>query len=159
MQHKNKVTMMSVRYNNKSMCDYGYHFEWYYLYPYIEKGLQLFPDMEITRDIVELADNIRYELFKNDQLATLKELCFSKIYQFNLNVRLLPKWLWEQFTEKYVFEKVSWNYLELAIPKFLSKHSGGTLVYNKKPYTLFPVKEIFVRNSNNGQWERHNFPI
>ena len=34
---KNKVTMMSVRYNNKRMCDCGYHFEWYYLYPYIEK--------------------------------------------------------------------------------------------------------------------------
>ena len=113
--------------------------------------------MEITRDIVEFADNIRYELFKNDQLVTLKEFCFSKIYQFNLNVRLLPKWLWEQFTEKYVFEKVSWNYLEFAIPRFLSKHLGGRLVYNKK--TLFPVKEIFVRNSNNGQWERHNFPI
>ena len=129
---KNKVTMMSVRYNNKGMCDCGYHFEWYYLYPYIEKGLQLYPDMEITKDIVELADNIRYELFKNDQLVTLKEFCFSKIYQFNLNVRLLPKGLWEQFNEKYVFEKVSWNYLEFAIPRFLSKHLGGTLVYNKK---------------------------
>ena len=121
------------------MCDCGYHFEWYYLYPYIEKGLQLFPDTEITRDVVELVDSIRYELFKNDQFVTLKELCFSKIYQFNLNIRLLPKWLSEQFTEKYVFGKVSWNYLEFAIPRFLSKHFGGTLVY-KRPYTLFPVK-------------------
>ena len=148
---------MSVRYNNKGMCDCGYHFEWYYLYPYIEKGLQLYPDMEITKDIVELADNIRYELFKNDQLVTLKEFCFSKLYQFNLNVRLLPKGLWEQFNEKYVFEKVSWNYLEFVIPRFLSKHLGGHWFTTKK--LCSPVKEIFVRNSNNGQWERHNFPI
>ena len=98
----------------------------------LSKGLQLYPDMEITRDIVEFADNIRYKLLKNDQLVTLKEFCFSKIYQFNLNVRLLPKGLWEQFNEKYVFEKVSWNYLEFAIPRFLSKHFGGRLVYNKK---------------------------
>ena len=35
-----------------------------------------------------------------------------------------PKWLWKQFTEKYGFEKVSWNYLEFAIPRFLSKHLG-----------------------------------
>ena len=147
--------MMSVRYNNKATCDCGYHFEWYYLYPYIEKGLKLFPGTEITRDIVELAESIRYELFKNDQLVTLKEFCFSKIYQFNLNVRLLPKRLWEQFIEKYVFEKVSWNYLEFVIPRFLSKHLGGTLVY--KTILCSPEKEIFVRNINNGQWERQNF--
>ena len=71
---KNKVTMMSVKYNNKDTCDCCYHFEWYYLYSYVEKGLQLYPDTEIMRDIVELADSIRYELFKNDQLVTLKEL-------------------------------------------------------------------------------------
>ena len=33
-----------------------------------------------------------------------------------------PSGIGKQFSEKYVFEKVfSWNYLEFAIPRFLSK--------------------------------------
>ena len=122
---------------------------WYHLSLYVEKCLPLFLDREIMQNVVVLADIIRHE-----QLLILKGLCFSKIYQFNLIVRLLPKWLSEQFKDKYVFGQVSWNYLEIAIPRFLSKHLG---LHNfiKKPKTLFLVKEILVRNSNNGQWERH----
>ena len=131
---------------------------WYHLSLYVEKCLPLFLDREIMQNVVVLADIIRHELDKNEQLLILKGLCFSKIYQFNLFVRLLPKWLSEQFEDKYVLGKVSWNYLEIPIPRFLSKHLGLPK-FIKKPKTLFPVKEILVRNSNNGQWKRHNCPI
>ena len=97
---------------------------WYHLSLYVEKCLPLFFDTEIMQDVVVLADIIRHELDKNEQLVILKDLCFSKNYQFNLTVRLLPKWLWEQFNDKYVFGKVSSNYLEIAIARFLSKHLG-----------------------------------
>ena len=90
---------------------------WYHLSLYV-----LFLDTEIMQDL--FADIIRHELDENEQLVILKDLCFSKNYQFNLTVRLLPKWLWEQFNDKHVFGKVSSNYLEIAIPRFLSKHLG-----------------------------------
>ena len=64
---------------------------WYHLSLYVEKCLPLFLYTKIIEDVVVLADIIRRELDKNEQLLILKELCFSKIYQFNLTVRLLPK--------------------------------------------------------------------
>ena len=74
VSQQNKVMMMSVRYNNKAMCDCGS-----LVYPYVEKGLQLCPDTEITRNVVELADSIRHKLFKKDKFVTLKELFFKFI--------------------------------------------------------------------------------